>query len=303
MDADLRLLRYFVAVAETLHFGRAAEVLFISQPALSQQIRKLEEDLGTTLFVRDRRSVRLTDAGRALLPHARAAISAGEAFSRASARESRVQRQQLVVGFHTRWPDNFLPRVLRAYRDVRPHVTVELAQHDFRDTSAGLRAGDSDAALVHLPLQPEGLRWQELSNEPRVVMVAADHPLADRRSATVPDVLASGTPWGIPPDTDPVWRDFWSAAPERAAADGSDVDRVQPMTHESLFDSVAAGQAVAITYASMARVYAPEGVRFVLLSDLTPAILAVAWRAEDTRAHVGDLVTAACEVAGHEPPR
>ena len=132
-------------------------------------------------------------------------------------------------------------------------------------------------------------------------MVAADHPLAGRETTTVPEVLELGTPWGVPPDTDPVWRDFWSAAPERAAAGGADVDRVQPMTHESLFDSVAAGQAVAITYASMAHVYAPEGVRFIRMSDLTPAVLAVAWRDEDTRAHVGDFVNAVCEVAGHQP--
>lgn len=299
MDADLRLLRYFVAVADTLHFGRAAQALYISQPALSQQVRKLEDHLGVRLFTRDRRSVTLTDAGLVLLPQARAAISAGEAFSRAATREARTRHRQLVVGFHTRWADSFLPRALRAYRAVRPDVTVELSQHDFGDTSAGLRTGATDAALLHLPVEPEGLHWQPLSTDRRVVMVAEDHPLALSEETSVPDVLATGTPWAVPLDTDPVWRDFWSAAPERAAAGGADVPRVQPMTHEALFDSVAGGQSVVITYAAMERVYAPPGVRFVPLSDLEPAVLAVAWRVEDTRADVADFVEAVCSTAGH----
>ena len=301
MDADLRLLRYFVAVAETLHFGRAAGRLFISQPALSQQVRKLETDLGVVLFERDRRSVRLTTAGAELLPHARAALAAGDVFARAARRESRRRRGQLVVGFHVRWPDRFLPRVLRAYRDARPDVTVELAQHDFGDTSAGLRSGTSDAALIHLPVAPDGLCWQELANEPRVLMVAEDHPLAEQSTTTVARVLDSGTPWGIPLDSDAVWRDFWSAASERGAAGGADVARVQPMTQEALFDSVAGGQAVALTYASLERVYAPDGVRFLPVSDLTPATLAVAWRAEDTREYVADFVDAVRDIAAADP--
>ncbi len=253
------------------------------------------------LFVRDRRTVRLTTAGAELLPHARVAIAAGDAFTRAARREARLGRSQLVVGFHVRWPERFLPRVLRAYRDVRPDVTVELTQHDFSDTSAGLRAGTSDAALVHLPLTPDGLRWQELSTEPRVLMVAEDHILAGRATTTVADILDTRTPWGIPPDTDPVWRDFWSAAPEREAAGGADVARVRPMTQEALFDSVAGGQAVVLTYASLERVYTPDGVRFVAVSDLAPATLAGARRAEDTRGYVADFVSAVCAEAGHDP--
>ena len=299
MDAELRLLRYFVAVAETLHFGRAADRLFISQPALSQQIRKLEDDLGTILFVRDRRSVELSKSGTALLPHARAAIAAGEQFVLAARHEARQQSNQLIVGFHTRWPDRFLPRALRTYREVRPEVSVDLVQHDFSDTSAGLRAGTSDAALLHLPLSPAGLRWQELSTDPRVMMVADDHPLAQRESATVVDVLETATAWAVPPDNDPVWRDFWSAAPERAAAGGTDVPSVQPLTQESLFASVASGASVVLTYASMERVYQPEGVRFITMTDLAPATLAVAWRTDDRRPYVADFVNAVCTTSGH----
>ena len=302
VDADLRLLRYFVAVAEELHFGRAAERLFVSQPALSQQIRKLESDVGATLFLRDRRSVALTDAGAALLGPARAAVAAGEEFSLAARHQARAQRRELVVGFHTRWPGNFLPQVLRDYRTLRPGVTVRLSQYDFGDTSAGLRTGETDAALIHLPVSGDELRWQPLSSEPRVVMLAEDHPLADRATVTVHELLAHPTAWAVPPDADPVWRDFWSAAPERSAAGGQDVDRVQPMTQEALFQVIAGGTAVGLTYAAMEAVYHPPGLRFVPVADIDPAVMAVSWRATDDRSDVRAFVTAVCRASGHDVP-
>lgn len=302
MSVDLRLLRYFVTVAETLHFGRAADRLFVSQPALSQQIRKLETDLRTTLFVRDRRTVDLTDAGHALLPHARAALEAGDAFVLAARRQARMEHREFVVGFHTRWPDNFLPRVLRAYREVRPDVSVDLRQFDFSDTSAGLRDGSSDVALLHLPLSPDGLRWRELSYDGRVVMLAEDHPLATEREVTVAQIVASGTPWGIPPDADPTWRDFWSAAAEREAAGMPPVTGIHQITQEGLFQTVASGHAVALTYAAMERAYSPPGISFVPVGDLSPAVLAVAWRAEDGRGDVEAFVGVAASVAGAPTP-
>lgn len=301
MAADLRLLRYFLAVAETLHFGRAAERLYVSQPALSQQVRKLEDDLGLRLFDRDHRSVTLTTAGTALLGPARAAVQAGDAFAVAARRQVRHRRRELVVGFHTRWPGNFLPRVMRAYAAVVPDVRVELQQHTFADTSAGLRTGDTDAALLHLPVSGDEIRTQALTSEPRVVMLAEDHPLATASEVTVAQLLAEGTPWAVPPDTDPAWRDFWSARPERAAAGGADVETVQPLTQEALFQVVAGGQAVVITYAAIEEVYRPPGVRFVPVAGLAPAVMAVAWRADDTRPDVAAFVTAVCEAAGHAP--
>ncbi|HXV94246.1 MAG TPA: LysR substrate-binding domain-containing protein [Pseudonocardia sp.] len=299
MEVDLRLLRYFLAVAEHLHFGRAAERLYVSQPTLSQQIRKLEAELGIPLFERDRRTVSLTEAGAALVEPARAAVEAGAAFARSAARQSRRRQRRLVVGFHVRWPGNFLPRVMRAYREVRPDVNVVLDQYDFTDTSAGLRSGATDAALVHLPVTGEEIRCQPLWSEPRVVMLAEDHPLADRDHVTVGHLVAAGTAWGVPPDDDPAWRDFWSAAPERAAAGGG-VEPVHALTQEALFQMVSSGRVVALTYASMEEMYRPPGVRFLPVQGIAPAVMAVAWRAEDTRPDVAAFVTAVCRAAGHE---
>lgn len=303
MDVDLRLLRYFVAVAEELHFNRAAERLYISQPALSQQIRKLEHDLGMTLFLRDRRSVALTDAGSALLGPALAAVESGAAFALAARRRAREQRRELVVGFHTRWPDNFLPRVLRAYRELCPDVSVDLRQYDFGDISAGLRTGETDAALLHLPVTGADIRVQPLTTEPRVVMLAEDHPLAGCTEVSVAELLEHPTAWAVPPDTDPAWQDFWSAAPERAAAGGADVDRVEQRTQESLFQVVAGGGVIGLTYAAMREIYHPPGVAFVPVRDLDPAVMGVAWRADGERPDVGAFVTAVCRASGHRPPR
>ena len=115
-------------------------------------------------------------------------------------------------------------------------------------------------------------------------------------------LLADGTPWAVPPDEDPVWRDFWSAAPERAAAGGDLVQRVDQVTQEGLFQVVASGRAIALTYAAMEQVYRPPGVVFVPVAGLTPAVLTVAWRAEDSRSDVGAFVDAVCAAAGHRPP-
>ena len=298
---DLRLLRYFLAVAETLHFGRAAQRLYVSQPSLSQQIRKLEADLRLELFVRDRRSVALTAAGTALVGPARDALAAADAVEREARRQLRQQRRELVVGFHTRWADNVVPRVLRAYAGVRPEVTVELRQFDFTDTSAGLRDGTTDAALLHLPIDDAGLRAQPLSQDVRVVMLAEDHPLAGRAGVTVAELVAEGSPWAVPPDDDPVWRDFWSAAAERAALGARPVEPVSQLTQEGLFQLVASGRAIALTYAGMELVYAPPGVAFVPVTDLAPAVLAVAWRAEDRRPDVADFVHAVCTASGPGP--
>jgi DNA-binding transcriptional LysR family regulator len=297
VDVDLRLLRYFVAVAEGLHFGRAAERLFVSQPTLSQQIRRLERDLGAELFVRDRRSVRLTDAGTALLGPARVVVAAGEAFAATARQVSRTGRRHLLVGFHIRWPDNLVPRAIRHFRAEAPEVRVELRQYDFRDTSAGLRSGETDLAFLHLPVDETVFAWRVIATDARVAMLARDHPLADRAAVTVTDLVAAGTPWAVPFDDDPAWRDFWSARPEREDAGGADTARLQPLTQDALFELVASGDAVGLTYAAMEQVYRPPGVRFVPVADLGPATMAVARRRDDTRPDVVGFVAAMAEFA------
>ncbi|MEE8600383.1 LysR family transcriptional regulator [Euzebya tangerina] len=295
-DPDLRLLRYFVAVAETLHFGRAAETLFVSQPTLSSQVRKLEANLGVDLFLRDRRRVALTDAGRLLLPPAREVLAAGEGFGAAATRLRRVARRELVVGFHVRWPHDFLPRVLRRARASLPEMEVTLAQHDFTDTSAGLANGSSDVALLHLPLDLGGLQVIEAAQEPRVAIVAEDHPLAMAGQVRVDDLAASGTPWAVPRSEDRAWRDFWGAESELRAAG---IRRVGPLveiaTQEALLQQVAGGAVLALTYRSLIATYQPGGVRALDVAGLAPGRLGIAWVEEPPGALLAGFLDAVRE--------
>lgn len=303
MNVDLRLLRYFLAVADELHFGRAAAALYVSQPALSQQIRKLEADLGTPLFDRDRRGVTLTDSGRRLLEPARRAVAASEEFLVSARLGERARTRRLAVGFVIRWSDGFTSRVLRAYRERRPDVVVDLRQYDFRDTTVGLRSGETDVALLHLPLTWDGAATRVLLTTARVAMLPVDHPLAARPTVTVADLVATGLPWATPPEeADAAWRSFWSAAPERAAHGAAAAPDVVPLTQEAYFDQVATGALIGLTETLVTDTYRPHGVRAVPVADLAPSQRAVGWRRDDDRPDVRAMVATICEIAGAAPP-
>ena len=302
VNVDLRLLHYFLAVADELHFGRAAAALYVSQPALSQQIRKLEGELGAELFVRDRRSVTLTESGQGLLEPARKAVAASEEFVAAARRGRRLQRRELAVGFMVRWPDGFSAKVVRAYRERRPEVVVDVRQYDFRDTTVGLRSGEMDVSLLHLPLSWTGAALRPLCTTRRLVMLAEGHPLAGRDEVSLAELVGTGLPWAIPPpEADEAWRAFWSASTERSAVGGHPAT-VTPRNQEAFFDQVASGTLLGLTEELVAQVYRPHGVTFVPVTDLSPATRAVGWRRDDTRDDVLAMVQTICEVAGVDPP-
>ena len=153
MDVHLRDLRYFVAVAEELHFTRAAERLYVSQPALSKQIRALERQLGVELFRRDRHGVALTDAGTALLPHARGVLDAWEEGAVAVDAAKSAQRSTLVVGMSTSpVRGGLLPAIRSRFTAAHPEAVLRLRQVNWEDPTAGLADGAADIAFVWLPL-------------------------------------------------------------------------------------------------------------------------------------------------------
>src|SRR4051812_27142855 len=162
MDVHLRELRYFVAVAEHLHLGRAAEELFVSQPALSKQIRALEQRLRVELFDRDRRTVRLTAAGTALLPHAREELGAWQRAEQELARAAATASSTLVVGMSTGLGRGLLPAVRARFGVAAPEAELRVRQVRWDDPTGGLTATDdqrTDAAFVWLPLpEPERFR-------------------------------------------------------------------------------------------------------------------------------------------------
>jgi DNA-binding transcriptional LysR family regulator len=179
MTLDSRLLRPFVVLAEELHFGRAAERLHVTQPALSQQVKRLEGQLGVELFARTRASVALTEAGEALLPPARAAVRAADEVAAAAAELAGAARGRLRIGISP-GTHELAQRVLAELRAGRPGLTLEAKQDNSGVLCADVAAGRLDVAIAFEPEELAGTVCEEISREPAVVAVAAEHRLAGR---------------------------------------------------------------------------------------------------------------------------
>jgi DNA-binding transcriptional LysR family regulator len=184
---ELRHLRYFVAVAEELHFTRAAERLHIAQPPLSQQIRALETELGVQLFERTRRSVALTDAGHALLIRAREVLSVAQALPQELQRVARGEVGQLRIGFSSTLPLTKLLRdVVADHRRSLPGVALNLREMHSQLQFDSLRRGELDVGLVRYNERaPEGIRLEVLRRDPLRLVVPSSHRFARRKSVAI----------------------------------------------------------------------------------------------------------------------
>jgi DNA-binding transcriptional LysR family regulator len=292
MALDFRALRYFVAVAEELHFTRAAERLYIAQPALSEQIRRLEDELGVELLRRTTRKVELTPAGEEFLSHARRILAeADEALADAS-RAARGETGSVRVGTGAIAGLDLVPRMLRAFREERPLVHLELRQIDWVDYSGGLREGSVDVAFVWLPFEHGDLIVAPLHEEPRVVALEAGHQLATERELRMEQLVDEPWPWV---DTDPVALAFWTCVDYRGGEPARRGPTIRSM--EGLLEGVRAGLCVATVPRSQADASALPGIAFREVADLTPATLALAWRAADETPVVQAFVEIARRVA------
>ena len=179
---ELRHLRYFVVLAEELHFGRAAARLGISQPPLSQQMKALEEELGSRLFERSTRRVALTEAGRMFFAEARAALEQAERAVEVARRAERGELGELAIGMFPSAP--LIPAVgrsIRSFRSKFPDVRLRLGEFESRRQIEALCHGQVQIAItrnVTAPLLPSGLAARELLRERFVVILRDDHPLA-----------------------------------------------------------------------------------------------------------------------------
>jgi DNA-binding transcriptional LysR family regulator len=279
MDVHLRDLRYFVAVAEELHFTRAAERLFVSQPALSKQVRALERQLGVELLVRGPRSVSLSAAGAALLDPARALLDDWDEAVRA------VGAPALVLGLQTAVGRDLLRDALSDLRATGVRVSLRLVP--WVDPSAGLADRTSDVALVWLPLALTGVRTRVLATEERWVALPAGHPLAARERVGYPDLVDEAFV-ALPASAGPL-RDFWLALDARSAPP---VIGAEAESAEATFEAVAAGLGVALLAAGNADLHRRSDVVCRPVDGLEPARLALAWRADDDRPSVRALVAA-----------
>ncbi|MFE5240966.1 MULTISPECIES: LysR family transcriptional regulator [unclassified Streptomyces] len=289
MDVHGRDLRYFTAVAQELSFTRAAEQLYVSQPALSKQIRMLENRIGAELFDRDRRTVRLTAAGEALLPHARAVLAAWETAERALEEAKAAELGTLTVGMSTSPGRGLLP-ALRARLTARlPSARPVLRQVNWADGTAGLADGSCDVSFVWLPLpDAERYRWVVVAREPRLIALPEHHPLAARASED-PEGTADFADFldepflALPPEAGPM-RDHWLALDAR----GGREPRIGGVvaSAEETYEAVANGEGVVLLAAGNAPLIARDGVVCLPVRGVSPSELAVAARRDDERAPV-----------------
>ncbi|VUS80571.1 LysR family transcriptional regulator [Klebsiella huaxiensis] len=186
MNIELRHLRYFIAVAEELHFGHAAARLNISQPPLSQQIQILEQQIGARLFARTNRSVSLTEAGRQFLADSRQILTQVDEAAARAARLHHGETGELRIGFTSSAP--FIKAVsdtLSTFRRSYPDVHIQTRETNTREQIVPLNEGTLDLGLMRNTQLPDTLAWERVLREPLLAMVPRDHPLANQPSVSL----------------------------------------------------------------------------------------------------------------------
>ncbi|WP_457206792.1 LysR substrate-binding domain-containing protein [Nocardioides sp. P5_C9_2] len=275
---ELRHLRYFAAVAETRHFGRAAERLHLAQPALSQAIRQLEAELGTPLLVRTTRHVSLTPAGEFLRGEAARILDAVEDSVRGVRRIAEGRQGLLRIAFTGTAAHTQLPRIARAVKRELPGLALEINADLLTPAQvAGLTDGSLDLGVLRPPTTGDGITLRTIEHEPLVLALAGDHRLVDRQTIAMADlrtedfVLFAGASSVV------------SAAVRRSCREAGFAPRV---AHEApgisvMLPLVAAGLGIALVPASV-RSAPLDGVVFRDVTDAASLDLALAWRTDDT---------------------
>jgi DNA-binding transcriptional LysR family regulator len=272
---DLRQLRYFVAVAEELHFTRAAARLLITTPSLSQQVRRLEGQLGVRLFDRSSTGVRLTASGELLLPHARRTLAAAEELAAHAVRLAQGQTTALRLGFISYSLTEPARRLLSDYARREPAVDLQLRQYEWDDPSAGLLDGSSDAALVRLPFTgAERLATVEIGRDALVAVTAEDGPLA-REQRVRARRLVQEPILETRIVSDPVFADQWFL--RRLRGPSARAVPSAARTVDEWLGEIALGRGVDVVPEGLVEAYRRPGLAFVPVEDLEPSVLVLAW--------------------------
>jgi DNA-binding transcriptional LysR family regulator len=258
---DLRLVRYFVTVAEELHFGRAAERLHIAQPSLSQQIRRLESQLGVALLTRTSRRVELTKAGAALLRDGEQLLQQAQ---RTMQTVRRTADDTLAVGYYGTAASRLLPGTLAAFGERRPSTIVSVRELLFGDLD-DLITGGVDLAFTRLradQVRDLPVTVAELASEPRVLVVGRSHRLADRIFL-------------VNPATDQNAMERWKDEQRRHGLPGRIAGKARSVTE--LLTLVAAGTGITLVPVSVARQHRPPTITYVPVTDAEPAVISLVW--------------------------
>lgn len=293
---ELRHLRYAVAVADTLHFGRAARSLGIAQPPLSQQIRALEDELGVRLFERSSRRVALTAAGEAFVAEARGVVAAADRARLAAQAAGRGDSGRLVLGLVGSAAAVVLPRLVGTFRERHPGVELVLRELTTAEQAARLRTGELDAGLLRPPLAGDAareLRLLGLGTEPLVAVLPAGHRLADRRPLPVAE-LAGERFVLFPRPAGPGLYDQITALCRRGGF--TPVLGQEAVQMQTIVGMVAAGLGVALVPGSVARSARPDVAYVPVVPHTVTPAPSLAWRPDDPSPALANLVAAARDV-------
>lgn len=284
---DVRQLRHFATVAETLHFGRAAERLGMTQPPLSQSIQALERELGAPLFLRTKRSVALTAFGAAWLVHVRAALDGVKALPDIARRLRDGEAGRLELSFVSTADYSILPALVRRYASLYPDVDIALSEATSDVQIAALLNGDGHAGIIIPPARealPPALAYRKLVSEPLIAAVPESW-LAEKRlslsGGKLPAANVIASPLVIfPKRSAPA---FYELVMDYYATRGGQARIVQEAIQmQTIIALVSAGMGIALVPASL-RHLARTGVRYVDLPEGAPMLeTGIAWRRDET---------------------
>ncbi|GHO47628.1 LysR family transcriptional regulator [Ktedonospora formicarum] len=274
---ELRVLHYFVVLAEELHFSRAATRLAVAQPSLSYAIKALEQELGVALFERDRRHVSLTEAGDAVLIEARRTLAQAKQIHVVAEQYHAKLAGMLRVGFEATGAGPIGAAVQARMAQEYPDVKIIPKRFDWGAEVDALRRGIVDVAYVWLPAQIEGLHTEVIASESRFVALPLAHPLAARSQLRIMELADEPLMWTR--SAPKAWVDWWAVNPR---PDGR--EPVWGPTNENaeeMLEQVAAGRAICFAPASMSSYYARPDLAWRPIVDIEPLHIALAWRVDE----------------------
>jgi DNA-binding transcriptional LysR family regulator len=277
---ELRHLRYFVAVAEELHFRRAAERLYVAQPAVSEQVRKLEAELGVRLFDRTHRSVSLTAPGAALLEEARRVLHQADVAQRAARDAGRRELGRLRVGYLADALPPAVPKALSHFRNAAPGIEVAMESGRPLQLIDDVRQGRLDICVVSLPAPVTGLRVMSLGDDVGVATLPEPHALS-REPEIEPRRIADSPLLLLPRVANSAFHDSVISCWREAGLTATPVEMPEPQV-EHLLLAVAAGGGIGVLPAAAAARHNLPGVRFVPLSPAPATEVAAVTRDESS---------------------
>ncbi|BBY34161.1 LysR family transcriptional regulator [Mycolicibacter minnesotensis] len=296
IEINTRKLGYFVAVAEELHFSKAAARVHLAQQALSRQIKELENQVGAKLLERTTRKVTLTPAGEAFLEGARTALAALEEAAATARRAERGLAGTLRLGYVPGAALELTPFILTEFGERHPGVVVEMQEFPVHDSSAGLASGATDVAFVRLPKGIPNIETEVLFVDPVVAMVPSSHHLVGRVSVSARELVADPITNG---DTlDEAYRAFWCLDAARDESTRARLVPINSITEEAQL--VAAGAAIAVTSTVVMHHMPMPGVEFLEINDWPGSAIALGWHRDERSPLVAQFLDVALSVRDRE---